>query len=130
MIYGCFTSLLTPGLLTPVLQASFIIMSSTDERKESVRLSMETLRASTHSKTTIATEASETIDMKAMETVHTVVLEGFRDNGDFEGEFADDDDFFNEKFASDVVQVMIDVIQAENDSPPLFILGRSAFCSS
>jgi hypothetical protein len=102
-------------------------MSSIDEEKESLRLAMETLRAFTHSETTIATEAletgaieaSETIAMKAMETVHTLVLEGFRDNRDYKGESVDDDNF-NELFASDVVQVMIDVIQAGNQSPPLF----------
>jgi hypothetical protein len=103
-------------------------MSSIGEKKESVRLAMETLRAFTHSETTIATEALETSAiealesdaMKAMETVHTVFLEGFRDNGDYKGELVDEDNFFDELFASDVVQVMIDVIQAGNHAPSLF----------
>jgi hypothetical protein len=116
-------------LLDSVLQPSFIIMSSIEEKMESLLLAMGTLRAFALSETTLTTEASESVAieasettaMKAMETVHTVVLEGFRDNGDYRGEFVDDDDFFNETFALDVVQVMIDVIQAGNDSsPPLF----------
>jgi hypothetical protein len=94
--------------------------SSIDEKKESIRVAMATLRTFTHSETTIAIEAPlETSAMKAMETVHTVFLEGFRDSGDSKGEFVDDDDFFNEIFAYNVAQVMIDVIQqADNDSPP------------